>query len=144
MSFGDGNLHVKCAELEAKLEAMPRTWDECRACQDAHDRALFNARERENLLAHMVETRNESIHYLVKLLDKRQWRIAELERMVERYQKRADMLEEYIEGPQGWRASCSELTTLVRDMWKVVQYPYICVDDEVLHERMKELGIEAE
>jgi len=47
MSFGDGNLRERCAELE-----------------------------------HMVETRDESIRNLVKLLDKRQGRTEELEQLV--------------------------------------------------------------
>lgn len=33
------------------------------------------------------------------------------------------------------------LESLVRDMWAVIQRPYICVDVDVLHERMKKLKI---
>jgi len=91
MSFGDGNLRERCAELE-----------------------------------HMVETRDESIRNLVKLLDKR-------------LDKRHGRIE--------------ELEQLVRDMWACYEHASCagcsmelrCKDPRGMFvERLHELGIEAD
>ena len=49
-------------------------------------------------------------------------RIAELKAERDRWRKKSEMLECYIEGPQGWRASCAELE-------KAVIALYICATD---------------
>ena len=72
-------------------------------------------------------------------------RIGELEAESERWRRKSEMLEEYIEGPQGWRASCDELISLVRDMRTVIAVHEGDGDYESgkhFDKRMRELGIE--
>ena len=44
-------------------------------------------------------------------------RVEELERECERWRKKSEMLERYIEGPDGWRESCNAHESLVLDMY---------------------------
>ena len=83
MSFGDGNLHVKCADLEKANADLTVERDQYKRTLGGTQAALNRSRQRER-----------------------------------------------------------ELESLVRDMWAVIQRPYICVDVEVLHDRMDKLGIE--
>ena len=88
------------------------------------------------------------------VIDMQRERIAELEAEVERWRGRAEMLEGYIEGPQGWRASCDAYEALVRDLWKGHDCGAGCAmydgchhpteDRCTMEERMAELGIEVE
>jgi len=101
--------------------------------------------ERVSELEHMVQTRNESIHNLTKLLEKRQNRVEELEKESEKYtESYAQALAKGVFDYQRIKA----LEQLVRDMWVELCCSSSGFDvkkqvDE-LGERMNDLGIEVE
>jgi len=69
-----------------------------------------------------AEAATQTMNAALRVVDDCERRIAELEAERDRWRKKAEMLECYIEGPHGWRASCAELE-------KAVIALYICATD---------------